>query len=43
VRVRIVARLATTNATSGDPVRFFNDYELKIRLAAQADVEIGTN
>jgi len=42
-RVRIIARLATTNATSGDVVRFFSDYELKLRLAAQADVEIGVS
>lgn len=41
-RVRVVARLATTNAGSGDAVRFFSDYELNVRLAAQADVEIGT-
>lgn len=43
VTVRISARLATTDATSGNAVRFFSDYELKIKLAAQADVEIGTS
>ena len=42
-RVRVIARLSTTDAASGSSVRFFNDYELKIRLAAQADVEIGTS
>lgn len=42
-RIRVLVRLSTTDAGSGNAVKFFNDYELKIRLAAQADVEIGSN
>lgn len=42
-KIRVLVRLATTDAASGNSVKFFNDYELKIKLAAQADVEIGSN
>ena len=42
-RVRVAARLATTDATSGKAVKFFSDYKLKLKLAAQADVEIKTS
>ncbi|MCE7993214.1 MAG: hypothetical protein HEP71_14605 [Roseivirga sp.] len=42
-KIRVLVRLATTDAASGNSVKFFNDYELKIKLAAQADVEIGAN
>ncbi len=42
-RIKVLARLSTTDATSGNSVKFFDDYELKIRLAAQADVEITSN
>ena len=41
-RLRVVARLATKDAESGKAVKFFSDYELKLKLAAQADVEIKT-
>ena len=39
-QIRVVARLATKDAESGKAVKFFSDYELKLKLAAQADVEI---
>lgn len=42
-KIRVLVRLSTTDATSGNSVKFFNDYELKIKLAAQADVEVGAN
>lgn len=42
-RIKVLVRLATTDAASGNAVKFFNDYELKIKLAAQADVEVGAN
>ena len=42
-RILVRARLSTTDAQSGNAVRLFEDYELRIRLAAQADVEIGTS
>ncbi len=42
-KIRVLVRLSTTDAGSGNAVKFFNDYELKIKLAAQADVEIGSN
>lgn len=42
-KIRVLVRLSTTDASSGNSVKFFNDYELKIKLAAQADVEITSN
>ena len=39
--IRVIARLSTTDAQSGNAVKFFDDYELRIRLAAQVDVEVG--
>ena len=42
-RVRVVARLATKDAESGKSVKFFSDYELKLKLAVQADVTIKIN
>lgn len=42
-QIRVLARLSTTDAQSRAEVRFFQDYELKVRLAAQADVEIGAS
>lgn len=41
--INVVATLTTTEAQQGGAVKFFNDYELKFRLAAQADVEINSN
>lgn len=43
VTIRVLARLSTTDATSGDAVKFFSDYELRVKLAAQADIEVGTS
>jgi hypothetical protein len=42
-RINVMVRLATTDASSGNAVKFFSDYELKIKLAAQADIQVGTN
>lgn len=41
--INVVATLTTTDAQQGGSVKFFDDYELKFRLAAQADVEINSN
>lgn len=43
VRIEVRTRLSTTNAGTGQAVTFFSDYELKIKLAAQADVNINSN
>lgn len=40
--INVVATLTTTDAQNGAGVKFFNDYELKFRLAVQADVEINS-
>lgn len=42
VTINVVATLTTTDAQSGTPVKFFNDYELRFQLALQADAEINT-
>lgn len=39
-KIRVLVRLSTTDAASGNAVKFFSDYELKIKLAVQADVEL---
>ena len=36
----VITRLTTTDASTNQSVRFFSDYKLKVKLAAQADVEI---
>ncbi|MFY0592663.1 hypothetical protein [Roseivirga sp.] len=38
--INVVATLTTTDANSNVAVKFFEDYELKFKLSAQADVEI---
>ncbi|MFT6826797.1 MAG: hypothetical protein ACI9Z3_000051 [Roseivirga sp.] len=43
VRIEVRTKLSTTNASSGQAVTFFSDYELKIKLAAQADVNVNSN
>jgi hypothetical protein len=43
VGIDVKTRLSSTNANSGQSVRFFSDYELKIKLAVQADVVITNN
>ncbi|MFT6053913.1 MAG: hypothetical protein ACJAS3_000507 [Roseivirga sp.] len=40
VGIDVKMRLNTTNSNSGMSVKFFSDYQLKIKLAAQADVII---
>lgn len=40
--IDVVTRLTTTGAASNEIVKFFSDYSLKIKLAAQADVEISS-
>jgi hypothetical protein len=40
VGIDVKTRLNSTNSNSGLSVKFFSDYQLKIKLAAQADVII---
>ncbi len=40
--INVIATLTTTDAQQGAGVKFFSDYELKFRLAVQADVEVNT-
>ncbi|KYG79035.1 hypothetical protein [Roseivirga echinicomitans] len=40
--IDVVTRLTTTDASSNQAVKFFSDYSLKIKLAAQADIELNT-
>ncbi len=41
--VNVVATLTTTDAQNATAVKFFNDYELRFKLAVQADVEVNSN
>ena len=41
--IDVVTRLTTTDASSSEVVKFFSDYTLKIKLAAQADIELTSN
>jgi hypothetical protein len=43
VKIEVRTKLSTTNASSGQNVTFFSDYELKIKLAVQADVNVNSN
>lgn len=43
VGIDVRTRLSSTNAGSGQAVRFFSDYQLKVKLAAQADVVVSSN
>ncbi|OEK05263.1 hypothetical protein [Roseivirga misakiensis] len=40
--INVVATLTTTDAASNVAVKFFEDYELKFKLSAQADVEVNS-
>ena len=41
--IDVITRLTTTGASTNEIVKFFSDYTLKIKLAAQADIEITSN
>lgn len=41
--INVVATITTTDAQSATAVKFFDDYELRFRLAVQADVEVNSN
>lgn len=41
--INVVVSLSTTDAQTNQAVKFFNDYELKFKLAVQADVELNSN
>lgn len=41
--IDVITRMTTTGAASNEIVKFFSDYTLKIKLAAQADIEITSN
>ncbi|MBO3698429.1 hypothetical protein [Roseivirga sp. E12] len=41
--INVVATLTTTDAQNATAVKFFNDYELRFKLAVQADVEVNSN
>ena len=38
----VITRLSTTDAASNQSVKFFSEYKLKVKLAAQADIELTT-
>lgn len=38
--IDVISRLSSTDASSGQNVKFFSDYDLKVKLAVQADVEL---
>ena len=42
-KINVIATLRTTNAQANQAVKFFDDYELKFKLAVQADVAINSN
>ncbi|WP_139135247.1 hypothetical protein [Roseivirga sp. 4D4] len=41
--INVVATITTTDAQSATAVKFFDDYELRFKLAVQADVEVNSN
>ena len=41
--IGLVVTLSTTDAQSNQAVKFFEDYELKVKLAVQADVSLNAN
>lgn len=41
--INVVATLTTTDAQSAVSVKFFDDYELRFRLAAQVEAEVNSN
>jgi hypothetical protein len=43
VKIEVRTKLSSTEASSGQNVTFFSDYVLKIKLAAQADVNVNSN
>lgn len=43
VSINVVATLTTTDAQSATSVKFFNDYELRFKIALQVDAEVNLN
>lgn len=43
VSIDVRTKLNSTNSSTGQAVKFYSDYELKVKLAAQADVNINSN
>lgn len=41
--IKVIATISTTDAESATAVKLFDDYELKFRLAVQAEVEVNAN
>ncbi|WP_339695993.1 hypothetical protein [uncultured Roseivirga sp.] len=40
--IDVVTRLTTTDASSNEVVKFYSDYNLTVKLAVQADIELNT-